>query len=56
MPIERKVAAGGLGGAVAVILIWAFRHGTAIEVPAEVAGAFAVVCQTVVGWLVPNRT
>ena len=45
-----KVAAGGVGGAAALILIWVASL-AGIEVPAEVAAAFAVLLSFGAGYL-----
>lgn len=39
----RKVAAGGIGGAVAIVLIYAFQQLTGVLLPAEVAGAVTLI-------------
>ena len=52
--MERKVAAGAVAGAVTTIGVWiASLQG--LEVPAEIATAFATVFTAVVSWFVPNR-
>lgn len=38
-----KVAAGGIGGSVSVILIWVANSVFKVEIPAEVAAAIATV-------------
>lgn len=39
----RKVAAGGIGGAVAIVLIYAFQTFTGAQLPAEVASAVTLI-------------
>ena len=51
---KAKVVAGGLGGAVSVILIWILSAYANVELPAEVAAAFTLVVSTVVAYLIPE--
>lgn len=46
-----KVAAAGVSGAVAVILVWAAKAVFGIDVPAEVAAALAVVISVAGGYI-----
>lgn len=49
-----KVAFGTLGGSLAALLLWLLSL-WGVEVPAEVAAAIAVVCGSLVAYLVPER-
>lgn len=53
--MQRKVQAGGLGGAIGIIVVWAISE-IGADVPGEVAAAIAMVLGVVVGWLVPERS
>lgn len=50
----RKVAAGSVGGAVGVILIFVLSQ-FGVEVPAEVAAAISTVLGFAMSYLVPER-
>ena len=52
--MERKVAFGGLGGAVASIVLWVLGEYAGVVPPPEVAAAIATVIVVGVGWLVPS--
>jgi hypothetical protein len=49
--LHPKVAAGGLGGALALILVWAL--GYAVTIPPEVAAAFTLLLSSLCAWLAP---
>ena len=49
-----KVAAAGIGGAVAVIVVWILSAW--VDVPAEVAAAIAAICSFVGGYLRSENT
>ena len=51
LTIHPKAAGAGIGGALAVIILWAMSYG--VEVPPEVAGAFTAVIAAVCSWLAP---
>lgn len=51
MDISRKVAAGGVAGAVTIILVWLLAQ-FGISVPDYVAQAGTVIVSAVTGWLV----
>ena len=51
MNLHPKVAAGGIGGAVALIVLWGLSY--AVTIPPEVAGAFTLVISTLCAWLAP---
>lgn len=51
MNLHPKVAAGGIGGALALILIWAL--GYVITIPPEVAAAFTLLISSLCAWLAP---
>ena len=50
MKPTRKVGAGALGGAVAVVAVWGMEF--AVDVPGTVAAAIGVICTFAVGWFV----
>jgi hypothetical protein len=50
-----KVGAGGIGGALASIIVWGVSL-AGVDVPAEVAAAFATVVSFAVGYLVPEKS
>jgi putative flippase GtrA len=50
-----KVAAGGASGAVVVILVW-LASLVGLDVPAEVAGAAAVLIGFAAAWLTPDAS
>ena len=45
-----KVAAGGVGGAVSIVIVWVASQ-LGLDVPAEVASAFTTVVAFVAGYL-----
>lgn len=51
----RKVAAGGIGGAIAIVLIYAFQTATSIVLPAEVAGAVTLIVSFLTSYLVKEE-
>jgi len=51
MNLHPKVAAGGMGGALALIVLWAMSYG--VTVPVEVGSAFTGVIILVCAWLAP---
>lgn len=48
--IHPKVAMVGIGGAIAVILIWAFQSQTGMDVPSEVVASFTTICTFFAGY------
>lgn len=44
--MQRKVQAGGLGGAVTVVLVWLLGALANIDIPPEVASAFTTIIAT----------
>jgi hypothetical protein len=50
----RKVGAGGLAGAVSILII-AAAHQVGLEIPAELASAVTTVATFAIGWLVRER-
>lgn len=52
--IHPKVAASGLAGAVAVILVWVLHQFLNVDPPPEVTVSAIVVFQFVIGYLVPG--
>lgn len=51
----RKVAAGGVGGAIATILVWVLRL-FGVEAPGEVAAAFATAFGFIVAYFTREPT
>jgi hypothetical protein len=49
-----KVAGAGMGGGVAVILIWLIES-SGVTVPAEVAGAIASLVSFALAWLIADN-
>ncbi len=52
--IERKVGAGGLAGALSVILVWIISE-VGADIPGEVASAITTVLTFVTAWVVPDK-
>lgn len=50
--MQTKVKAGGLGGAVTVVIVWLLNGVVGIDVPPEVASAFTVIVSTGLGYFV----
>lgn len=50
-----KVAASGIGGSVSVVVIWLVNTVFGIEIPSEVAAAFATVISFASGYLVREK-
>lgn len=53
--METKLTAGGVGGAAALILVWAAGQ-FGVDLPQPVANAIVVVSVFAVGWVVPSKT
>jgi hypothetical protein len=51
---KAKVIAGGLGGALATLVVWLVQAYGGVEVPADVAAALATVFAFIVGYLTPE--
>lgn len=49
-----KVAAAGIGGAIAAVLVW-IAHVSGLDMPPEVAAAFATIVSFGAGYLQPPR-
>jgi putative flippase GtrA len=49
----RKVAAGGIAGAITVLLVWIASAAFRINIPPEVASAITVIVAFIVSYLVP---
>jgi putative flippase GtrA len=49
----RKVAAGGIAGAITVIIVWIASAAFKINIPPEVASAITIIVAFVVSYLVP---
>jgi hypothetical protein len=52
----QKTTGGAFGGALAVVLIWVLKVTTHVEMPPEIAAAFAVVVTSAVAYLIPARS
>lgn len=52
--MQRKVQAGGLGGAVTVVLVWGLNTLAGVDVPPEVASAFTVIISTSLAWWIKD--
>ena len=53
MPVDRKVQAATLGGALGVIITWVLVT-LGLDVPAEVGAAISTACAAVAGFFVPQ--
>jgi putative flippase GtrA len=49
----QKVAAGGIAGALSIILVWMIEEFARIKIPAEVASALTVVIGVLTSYLTP---
>lgn len=49
----RKVAAGGVGGAVSVIVIAALQHYAKLDIDPTLASAITTVVSFVIGYIIP---
>lgn len=54
--MQRKVQAGGLGGAVTVVIVWLLGAVGHIDVPPEVASAFTVIISTGLAYRIKEPT
>ena len=50
--INRKVSAGGLAGALSIILVWAIKQFGAMELPAEVASGVTTLLTFITSYFV----
>lgn len=50
----RKVAIGGMAGALATIIVWASSAFGGVEVPAEIAVALTAIFTFIIQYLVPD--
>ena len=55
MKPDRKVAAGGIAGALSMILTWVVEVSAGIEIPTHIAQSITVVIAFVVSYYVPNQ-
>lgn len=51
MTLHPKAAGAGIGGALAVVILWALSY--VVDVPPEVAGGFVAIIGTGCAWLAP---
>jgi|GEM_PF-6747683 len=49
----RKVAAGGVAGAVTAIIVWILSAAFKIDIPPEIASAITVILSFAAGYLIP---
>jgi hypothetical protein len=49
----RKVAAGGVAGAITVIIVWILAAAFKVTIPPEIASAITVVLSFAAGYLIP---
>ena len=49
--IQSKVAMGGIGGSVAIILVWMLDYFLGVKMPEPVVQAFTSVCGFVAGYI-----
>lgn len=52
---SRKVSLSGVGGAFAIVIVWAVHAFTEVEVEPEVAAAFGVLASIAVAYFVRER-
>lgn len=52
---SRKVALGGMAGALATILVWVSKAFGDVEVPAEIAVALSAVFTFILQYIVPDK-
>lgn len=52
----RKTGAGGLAGALTVIVLWAYKHVFGQEMDGELASAVTFLVMLGTAYLVPNKT
>lgn len=50
-----KVAAGGIGGSISVVLLWVFTQFVTVEIPPEIAAAIATIISFASGYLVREK-
>lgn len=51
MNLNPKVAAGGIAGAVSIVLVWLLNTAAGVDVPPEVASSFTVILTFMAGYL-----
>lgn len=56
LDINPKVAAGGVAGAVTIILVWILNTGAGVDVPPEVASAITTVLSFAAGYMMPSKS
>lgn len=54
MKPDRKVAAGGLAGALATVVVWVIGL-FGVDVPGDVGAAIATILMFAVAYIVPNQ-
>lgn len=55
MKPDRKVAAGGIAGALSMIVTWMVEESTGVEIPTHIAQSITVVIAFAVSYYVPNE-
>lgn len=53
--IQSKVAMGGIGGCVSIILLWALKQYLEIDPPPDVVQAFTTLCCFGAGWATKSQ-
>ena len=51
----KKVATGGVGGGIAVVITWAISNFTEVVLPVEVATSIGALVTYLVGYITPAR-
>lgn len=51
---NRKVAVGGIAGAIMIVIAWASKAYAEVEIPAEVALSFSTIIVFALQYCVPN--
>lgn len=52
---NRKVAVGGIAGAVMIVLAWCSKTYAGVEIPAEVALSFSTILVFILQYAIPNK-
>lgn len=52
---QPKVVAGGLAGAVTVLVVWGLKQFAGVDLPADAAAALTVIVSTVASYLTSNK-
>lgn len=52
---NRKVAVGGIAGAIMIVVAWVSKAYAGVEIPAEVALSFSTIIVFILQYFVPNK-